>query len=104
VVKRKSVIIPVGTRRGSVELTFPSMYILQTSVSLGMSCGRSILNIPIEIEPMEEHFLFHKEKAKSVSARNLASRQAIQIRVLGCCRVASDYMESKMSLVECHML
>jgi hypothetical protein len=62
-----------------------------------MSHGRSILNISIEIEPMREHFLFHKIKI-SVSV------QAIQVRVLGCWRLASDNIESKMSLVECHML
>lgn len=29
-----------------------------------MSSGRSALNIPIEIEPMGEQFLFHKSKIK----------------------------------------
>lgn len=38
-----------------------------------------------------------------MSALRCLSKHAIYIRVLGCCRLASDFMEAKMSLVECHM-
>jgi hypothetical protein len=41
--------------------------------------------------PWENIFFF--SKSKSVCAHNAVSRQAKEVRVLGCCSLASDYME-----------
>ena len=57
-------------KKVSCDIYFPQqgecliLFILQTSLWLVMSYGRSALNIPIEIEPKGEHVLFHKSKSK----------------------------------------